>query len=354
MARLSLFACVLLVGCGTGSGQIVLDPEDTAAPPSDPGVVDSRAGCTRELSFVDEVDGDTDYTATTTWDERVDDEGAWYVTSHIFSSAWGDSEESSTTYDDRLCILEHSQLLDVGGDDRGEQASWTCDADGWHTEGETEIWTGSSWEDYASYQYTNTTDDDGRLIERSWEVDYAYEEDDLRFEQWEYEGELLMHYAQFIGEERLSYYEVVYDYGDDDLYDEISLYLGAYFGAEGELYSIHSFTWDERGNMLTRDIEEIYAGGSIQRTWTYDELDRVETYEYWSNADQVHSFYEATWDPDHYRHLTYAYTDMADGQGDYTSTSTYDGPWPWTATVERDYVDPDIPDGTFTVATTCP
>lgn len=367
ISRVPMAALTLLTMMACESGKVEVEGEtDTQDPggdtptPSSPYEADSRAGCTYDLSWDEHTDGNDQWWSVTTWDPRVNADGDEYITRYVYETELADTLSQTYSYDDLLCRLSGQEEETVSGVTTGVRTISTCDAHGRTTSADTDSWDGAVWTDDTLATYTNAYDESGRLIERIEEYEYSdgsLPNYGVRY-VYTYEGDLLQTFEYYLGtdDDDDLYYSIEYQYGDDTLVDTVRLVLGDYFGYDvsGTLYVVTDYTWDARGNLLTRDYENVYSDDKDEHSaWTWDEHDRLLTAETWSDSDGTHTLEIATWDEAYYRHATYSHADLIDPTQDYTQTFSYDGGWPWAGTASRDYADESMSDGTFSFAYTC-
>jgi hypothetical protein len=325
---------------------------------SEAGVEDSRAGCTYEHSLDEGADGSVEQTTHIEWDPRVDADGEWYVVEYQRTHVNGDFLDESLTYDDRLCQLSYEGRESADGEETGARSVSTCDTQGVLTERTLDGWVDGAWSAYSSTVWTNVYED-ALLIDQTQVTTYEDPESGESYNRvvYTYEGDLLVLVTYYIGEtEDDLYYTVEYEYDGNGDWIEATIVLGAYFGSdEGEVYSTTSLTRDERGNVLTRDEYVVLSSPSDSHdVFTWDDLDRPTGQETWSDSDGTHETHVATWDPDHYRRLTYAYADLMDPSADHTYSYDYDGPWPWSGTATMTYTEASLGGDTSTFAYDCP
>lgn len=257
-------------------------------------------------------------------------------------------------------MLSEQEEETIAGVTTGVRTSSTCDSYGQTTSADTDSWDGAVWTDEILAAYTNTYDESGRLTERTEEYEFTDESlSDYGVRRvYAYDGDLLGTVEYYLGvdDDEELYYSIEYLYGDDELVNTVRLVLGDYFGYDvsGTLYVVTEYTWDARGNLLTRDYENVYSGDKDEHSvWTWDEHDRLLSTESWSDSDGVHTLTTATWDEEYYRYTTLSYADLIDATEDYVQTYSYDGGWPWAGTATREYADASKADGTFSFAYTC-
>lgn len=338
-----------------------VDPVDTSgdtAEGSSPWAADSHAGCTLDVAYDQADDGSTEQTEFSRWDEREDDDGQTEAVEYAYESVEGDFLRWTVEYGDELwCAIAAESSEQTDSDSYASRYTATCDDHAEWTDRVTESLVDDAWEPYSTSTYSYAYDEDDHLVEEVRQTDYADpDSDDTSWRvAYAYAGELLVEYTVYFDDEH--YYTVAYEYDEAGNIVAAVITLGEYFGGdEGEVYSSGTYTWDERGNALSSDVEFPYNGDPSEHDrYTWDEHDRYLSFETWTGDDALHQSYAYTWDEAYYRVVALTYDDGDDPENSYVGTVIYsDGGWPWSGTVSHDFTSEGVPDDAYTLAYACP